>query len=31
MFFGGQNPEWFDKPSNRYHIVQNKLGDTIKT
>lgn len=25
MFFGGQNPEWFDRPANRYNIVQNKL------
>jgi hypothetical protein len=26
MFFGGQNPEWFDRPANRYNIVQNKLA-----
>ncbi len=28
IFFGGQNPEWFDKPANRYNIVQNKLSES---
>lgn len=23
MFFGGQNPEWFDRPTNRYNIVRS--------
>ena len=27
MFFGGQNPEWFDRPANKYNIFQSKLPE----
>lgn len=31
MFFGGQNPEWFDRPANRYNMVQHRLTESVTT
>lgn len=31
MFFKGQNPEWFDRPANRYNMVQHRLTESVTT
>jgi len=31
MFFGGQNPEWFDRPANRYNMIQHRLTESVTT